>query len=1068
MIKRVLTVLVALALLVAPITANPGMVSAVSSVTASASPSAVNTATELTVSFALSLPVAQYGSVTLSMPSFQVPNQTLFAPSGFSVTPSVSGLVAYFSAGGTITLYASATTIPATTYTVTFPISANVKTPLAVGTTYTVTVSTTTSGEPVGTSNFVVIGGNSVYGAYVAQPTPSTAGAAAYYSVNFYTSSTGQLTSVDFVYITFPTTSYIPTSVGAVSVLGTPTTAVRVLSSTQIKVAVPGPIGASSPVTVTIQQTSGILNPTSTGTHSLTLSTSADAASVLSNTFSISGSSVTSLTVAVDPRTPSSAARFDIFFLPSSPSAYIKYPDTIRVEFPAGTQFPSGLFCAACFTINGAQAQTPTRSGNTVTVPVPATITVGLPYVNLVISNTAGIINPSTAGSYSLKVSTSLDTTQVTSSQYTLVGTSISSLAVTATPTSQSAYPELRFTFTTSSSGALTTSDYIYIQIPSSMNPPSSIAASAITVNGTQVASSSSITSDRLSIRMPVSVGNSQQVVVVIAATAGLRNPSTVGTSVSFDVSTSQDVGTRSISYTTTISQIAAPQVSLTTNGVGKPSGYTVVFNTGAGGLLSANVGVIYIVFPAGTVVPASILGQNVRVNGSIASLVSSNSTTRRVEVRTPVAVQASTQVTVVIDLAANIVNPSTAGTSYVLTAYTSAETTLVNSAAYAIVNLPVSTAVTYPVNPDGLNSYYRTRPSVTITATSPSGYPVSIYYRINAGSDTLYAGPVQIPDGNVTLTYYARDSQSNQEAPRQLTFKVDATAPVVTILTPQGGSVTGTAIAAITGRTEAGATVTINGSAVAVQPSGDFGGSVTLTEGANSIQVVATDLAGNVGQTTVAVTLDTKPPVLTVTSPKIYATVMTHQVTVTGRTEVGATLHIAGTTTEVAADGTFSFVYMFPKDGLNVIDITATDASGNTARASIPVTYVARTLIRLQVGNKTAMINDAVKALQAAPVNIKGTVMVPIRLISEAFGATVEWEPVFKLVRLQLGDKVIYLQIGSKSASVNGKSNTLLAAPIIVSGTTMVPIRFISEAFDALVVWIEATKGIEITYPKP
>jgi hypothetical protein len=215
-------------------------------------------------------------------------------------------------------------------------------------------------------------------------------------------------------------------------------------------------------------------------------------------------------------------------------------------------------------------------------------------------------------------------------------------------------------------------------------------------------------------------------------------------------------------------------------------------------------------------------------------------------------------------------------------------------------------------------------------------------------------------------------------------------------------------------------------------------------------------------------VTLDTKPPVLTVTSPKIYATVMTHQVTVTGRTEPGATLHIAGTTTEVAADGTFSFVYMFPKDGLNVIDITATDASGNTARASIPVTYVARTLIRLQVGNKTAMINDAVKALQAAPVNIKGTVMVPIRLISEAFGATVEWEPVFKLVRLQLGDKVIYLQIGSKSASVNGKSNTLLAAPIIVSGTTMVPIRFISEAFDALVVWIEATKGIEITYPKP
>ena len=56
---------------------------------------------------------------------------------------------------------------------------------------------------------------------------------------------------------------------------------------------------------------------------------------------------------------------------------------------------------------------------------------------------------------------------------------------------------------------------------------------------------------------------------------------------ISFDVSTSQDVGTRTASYTTTISQISQPQVTLTTNGVGKPSGYTVAFQTGAGGLLS-------------------------------------------------------------------------------------------------------------------------------------------------------------------------------------------------------------------------------------------------------------------------------------------------------------------------------------------------------------------------------------------------------------------------------------------------------------------------------------------------
>jgi hypothetical protein len=418
--------------------------------------------------------------------------------------------------------------------------------------------------------------------------------------------------------------------------------------------------------------------------------------------------------------------------------------------------------------------------------------------------------------------------------------------------------------------------------------------------------------------------------------------------------------------------------------------------------------------------------------------------------------------------VAANVVNPSSASTSYTLTAYTSAEQTLVNSVPYAVVNLPTSTAVTYPANPDGPNGYYRTRPLVTITASSPSGLPVSIYYRVNAGSDTLYASPVQIPDGAVTLTYYARDSQSNQEQPRQLVFKVDATAPVVTILSPQEGTVTSMGVVSITGRSEAGSLVTINGSSVPVQTNGDFGGSVTLTEGANAIQIIATDVAGNIGQARVNVTLDTKQPVLTVTSPKIYATVMTQQVAVTGKTEVGATVTVAGAQVSVAADGSFSIMYMFPKEGLNVVDITATDAAGNVARTGIPVTYVARTLIRLQVGNKTAMINDTSKTLQAAPINVKGTVMVPIRFIGEAFGATVEWEPIFKIVRLQLGSTTIYLQIGSNYASVNGKKIVLQGLPSIIKGTTMVPIRFISEAFNAEVVWNAPTQGIDITYPKP
>ena len=1071
MIKRLITVLIVVALLVGPLTARPSTVLAVSSVTASISPSSVNTATTLTVSFTVANAVPAGGWVSLTLPSFQASTATVTYPV-VSISPTVSGLTAYLNSSAVFYLSSPTTTIAAGVYTVTFSTAANIKTPLVTGT-YSVTVGTSNGLESPSTYSGIVVGGNAVtgVGAFVS---PATVGTPGTYTIYFTTSSVLNALNgpSDTITLAFPSGTTIPASftAGTVTVNSAAAPAVVKMSSTQVQVTMPTFGTAVVNPVIVISSSAGILNTTIAGSYSLYVSTNKDTAPVASSPqFTLAGSSVSTLSVTVEPLTPSSVAQFAVTFYTSTPGTGIKAGDQIRVEFPAGTQFPSGSFCPACFVINGQSAQiSPTRSNNVVSITVPTTLPTATQFVYLTISTTANIINPATSGSYSLKVSTSLDTTQVTSSQYTLVGTSVSSLAVVASPTAQSAYPELRFTFTTSSSGALSTSDYIYIQLPTAMTIPSSVPAASVTVNGVQTSSASSISSGKLSIRTPISIGNSQQVTVVIAETSGIRSPSTVGTTISFDVSTSQDVGIRTVSYTTTTSQVSQPQVSLTTNGVGKPSGYTVTFQTGAGGALTAGIGYIYIVFPSGTSVPTSIASQNVRVNSAAASNVVTSPGNRRVEITTPVAVPASSQVTIVIDVAANIVNPSTPAASNTLAVYTSAEQTLVYSAQYAIVNLPTSVAVTIPVVADGLNGYYRTRPVVSITASSPSGYPVSIYYRINTGADTLYGGPVQIPDGTVTFTYYAKDSQNNQEQAKQLTFKVDATAPVVTVLSPQEGTVTSTGALPVTGRTEAGASVSINGNSVAVQPSGEFGGSVPLSEGTNAIQIIATDIAGNIGQTRLNVTLDTKPPVLTITSPKIYSTVMTQQIAVSGKTEAGATVTVAGSQVNVTADGSFSVMYMFPKEGLNVVDVTAADVAGNVARTGIPVTYVARTLIRLQVGNKTAMINDASKALQAAPINVKGVVMVPLRFIGEAFGATVEWEPVFKIVRLQLGSTMIYLQIGSNYASVNGKKNVLQGLPTIISGTTMVPIRFISEAFNAQVTWIAATQGVEITYPKP
>jgi hypothetical protein len=507
------------------------------------------------------------------------------------------------------------------------------------------------------------------------------------------------------------------------------------------------------------------------------------------------------------------------------------------------------------------------------------------------------------------------------------------------------------------------------------------------------------------------------------------------------------------------------PQVVLTASGAGLTSGYAITFTTGPAGGLTGGQGKVSTLFPTGTVLPATISPNSVHLNGLTPPAV--QVVGQRVDVTVPVGVGVNAQVQVVFDQAAGIRNPSTPQ-SAVLQVYTTSESSSVSSATYQIVALGRTTAVVTPLSPDGLNGYYKTHPVVSIAIIGGSSAGLSVFYRINGGVETPYVSPIQIPDGTTTVVYYARDSLGNQEETSALSFKVKTTLPQITILSPAEGSSGKVQHMTLTGRTEAGSSVTVNGIAATVLPTGEFSAGVSLQEGANVVQVVATDVAGNVGQMRVNVILDTKPPVLALTSPKIYSTVTTQQVAVTGTTEAGATLTVAGSRVSVAADGSFSIMYMFPKEGLNVVEITSTDAAGNSAKADIPVTYVARTLIRLQVGNKAAMINDVMKTLQASPINVRGVVMVPLRFMGEAFGAMVEWEPVFKIVRLQLASTTIYLQMGYNYASVNGKRIILQGLPSIIAGTTMVPIRFISEAFNAEVVWNAPTQGIDITYPKP
>ncbi|HEX9907930.1 MAG TPA: S8 family serine peptidase [Thermoplasmata archaeon] len=84
-----------------------------------------------------------------------------------------------------------------------------------------------------------------------------------------------------------------------------------------------------------------------------------------------------------------------------------------------------------------------------------------------------------------------------------------------------------------------------------------------------------------------------------------------------------------------------------------------------------------------------------------------------------------------------------------------------------------------------------------------------------------------------------------------------------------QPDSPTRDAMANVYGWTDAGATVTVDGVPVSVNPDGTFGTSVALAEGMNSIYVEATDAVGNVQSGWVDIELDTTPPTIGILAPE-------------------------------------------------------------------------------------------------------------------------------------------------------------------------------------------------------
>lgn len=101
-----------------------------------------------------------------------------------------------------------------------------------------------------------------------------------------------------------------------------------------------------------------------------------------------------------------------------------------------------------------------------------------------------------------------------------------------------------------------------------------------------------------------------------------------------------------------------------------------------------------------------------------------------------------------------------------------------------------------------------------------------------------------------------------------------------------------------------------------------------------------------------------------------------------------------------------------------------------------------------------TVKIDGTPLNFDVPPTEISGRVMVPVRVIFEALGATVEWVAETKAVNAKKDDIAITLFIDNTTMYVNGNEKKLDVPAKEISGRTLVPVRAISEAFGNEVGW--------------
>ena len=244
------------------------------------------------------------------------------------------------------------------------------------------------------------------------------------------------------------------------------------------------------------------------------------------------------------------------------------------------------------------------------------------------------------------------------------------------------------------------------------------------------------------------------------------------------------------------------------------------------------------------------------------------------------------------------------------------------------------------------------------------AGYSLGILYTIMlmvllvgcAGETPLPApGPILIPVSNPApgQTEGSSAALDPTTTPARVTAGVSSSRSAVAarsafagvlleLWSPLDGVETKTGVVRVLGKTQIDAMVAVNGIPIDVAPDGTFQRDLLLREGANLVEVVATDLLGQSVSTSAAVfsTSSTAGLPLSLFYPPDGLEVREPRVTVIGGTRQDAVVGVNGVPVELNALGIFSTDIPL-EEGANFIEVVTTDIQQRINFQTVAVFYL-------------------------------------------------------------------------------------------------------------------------------